>query len=75
MRECGNVAELERVGEENGNYSNKVLVKHPEWGAIFGRFEDLEVGAKIGKGGRAEIFVAPSQSFHPRISSIPDLVN
>ena len=56
-------AEVERVVEDNRNYFDEVLVKHPEWGAFFGRFEDLEVGAKIGEGGQAEIFVASSKSF------------
>ena len=63
MVDAESEAELERVGEENRKYFDEVLVNHPQWGAFFGRFEDLEVGAKIGEGGQAEIFAASSKSF------------
>jgi len=56
-------AELERGGEENCEYFNNVLVKHLEWGVFFGRVEDLEVGAKISKGGQAMIFITSFKSF------------
>ena len=56
-------AETARVAKDNRKYFDEVLVKHPEWGAFFRRFEDLKVGAKIGEGGQAEIFKATSQSF------------
>ena len=49
-------------------------MKHPEWGAFFGRFEDLEVGAKIGEGGQAEIFTASSKSFNkPRYDGVGEV--
>lgn len=63
MVDVESAAELERVGEENCEYFNDVLVNHPEWGVFFGRVEDLEVGAKISKGGQAEIFTASFKSF------------
>jgi serine/threonine protein kinase len=59
----GSEEEEERVAQENCKYFDEVLVKHPEWGAFFSGFEDLQVGAKIGEGGQAEIFEATSQAF------------
>jgi hypothetical protein len=56
----GSEEEEERVAQENRNYFDEVLVKHLEWGAFFSKFEDLQVGAKIGEGGQAEIFEATS---------------
>lgn len=56
-------AEAERITEENRKYFDEVLVSHPKWGAFFTKFGDLEVGAKIGEGGQAEIFKAKSPSF------------
>lgn len=60
-------AEADRIAEDNRKYFDEVLVTHPEWGAFFRRFEDLEIlGEKIGEGGQAEIFAAKSPSFlHP----------
>ena len=40
-------------------------MNHPQCGAFFTRFEDLEVGVKIGEGGQPEIFAASSPSFKP----------
>jgi serine/threonine protein kinase len=54
--------EEERVAQENRKYFDDVLVKHREWGAFFSGFEDLQVGAKIGEGGQAEIFKAISNA-------------
>ena len=56
----GSEEEDERVAQENRKYFDEVLVKHLEWGAFFTKFEDLQVGAKIGEGGQAEIFEATS---------------
>ena len=58
------VAEAEKVAEENRKYFDKELVKHREWGAFFGRFENLEVVAKIGEGGRLR-----SSSFLPEFQA------
>jgi serine/threonine protein kinase len=62
----GSEEEEERVAQENRKYFDEVLVKHREWGAFFSRFEDLQVGAKIGEGGQAEILEATSQAFRDR---------
>ncbi|KAG0598904.1 hypothetical protein M758_12G110700 [Ceratodon purpureus] len=56
-------AELESIDEENRRYFDEVLVKHSEWGAFFNKYEDVEVGAKIGEGAQAEIFEATSLKF------------
>lgn len=53
-------AELEKIGEENRKYFDEVLVKHAEWGRFFTRFNDVELGAKIGEDGQADIFAATS---------------
>lgn len=50
--------EVERVCKENRKYFNKVLVKHPKWGAFFSRYGDLEVGDKIREVWEADIFAA-----------------
>jgi serine/threonine protein kinase len=53
------------IAKENRKYFDEVLMNHPQWGAFFTGFEDLEVGVKIGEGGQAEIFAASSPSFKP----------
>jgi serine/threonine protein kinase len=54
-------AEEERIGVENREYFDDVLVKHEEWGAFFSKFGDLKLGEKIGEGGQAEIFASTFQ--------------